>query len=111
MRITVVGAGISGLASAYVLIKANHQVKIIAKDFTILQPGKGVSMGFFGWALLLVCSAGLILLGWKILRLDVDNRKHRDNVRAMQAVHRHKKGSSGPDAAKPEEPQKVQEKT
>lgn len=32
--ITVIGAGISGLASAYVLSKANHSVKIIAKKFS-----------------------------------------------------------------------------
>ncbi len=34
MKITIVGAGISGLATAYVLAKQKHTVKIIAKDFT-----------------------------------------------------------------------------
>ncbi|MDQ6902096.1 MAG: FAD-binding oxidoreductase [Bacteroidota bacterium] len=34
MRITIVGCGISGLATAYVLSKNNHEIKIIAKDFS-----------------------------------------------------------------------------
>ena len=34
MKITIVGAGISGLATAYVLGKQKHTLKIIAKDFT-----------------------------------------------------------------------------
>ncbi|MDQ6758163.1 MAG: FAD-binding oxidoreductase [Bacteroidota bacterium] len=34
MQITVVGAGISGLATAFVLRKAHHSIKIIAKDFS-----------------------------------------------------------------------------
>ena len=34
MKITIVGAGISGLATAYVLGKQKHTIKIIAKDFT-----------------------------------------------------------------------------
>ena len=34
MKITIVGAGISGLATAYALGKQKHTIKIIAKDFT-----------------------------------------------------------------------------
>ena len=34
MEITIVGAGISGLTSAFVLKKKGHDVKIIAKDFS-----------------------------------------------------------------------------
>jgi D-amino-acid oxidase len=34
MKITIVGAGISGLATAYELGKQKHTIKIIAKDFT-----------------------------------------------------------------------------
>src|SRR5258705_11188612 len=34
MKITIVGAGISGLATAYVLGKQKHTIKIIAKGFT-----------------------------------------------------------------------------
>jgi D-amino-acid oxidase len=34
MKITIVGAGISGLATAYVLGKQNHTINIIAKSFT-----------------------------------------------------------------------------
>jgi D-amino-acid oxidase len=34
MKITIVGAGISGLATAYTLGKQKHTIKIIAKDFT-----------------------------------------------------------------------------
>ena len=34
MKITIIGAGISGLATAYVLLKQNHSVKIIAKDIS-----------------------------------------------------------------------------
>ena len=34
MRITIVGCGISGLATAYVLSKKNHEIKIIAKAFS-----------------------------------------------------------------------------
>ncbi|MEO8412317.1 MAG: FAD-dependent oxidoreductase [Ginsengibacter sp.] len=32
MKITIVGAGISGLATAYTLVNKNHSIKIIAKD-------------------------------------------------------------------------------
>jgi len=34
MKITIVGAGISGLATAYILGKQKHTIKVIAKDFT-----------------------------------------------------------------------------
>lgn len=34
MKITIVGAGISGLATAYILAKQKHTIKIIAKNFT-----------------------------------------------------------------------------
>jgi len=34
MKITIVGAGISGLATAYILAKQKHTIKVIAKDFT-----------------------------------------------------------------------------
>ena len=34
MKITIVGAGISGLATAYVLGKQEHEIKIISKGFT-----------------------------------------------------------------------------
>ena len=34
MKITIVGAGISGLVTAYTLGKQKHTIKIIAKDFT-----------------------------------------------------------------------------
>lgn len=34
MKITIIGAGISGLATAYTLAKQNHSIKIIAREFS-----------------------------------------------------------------------------
>lgn len=36
MRITIVGGGISGLSTAHALSKTNHEIRIIAKEFTPL---------------------------------------------------------------------------
>jgi D-amino-acid oxidase len=66
MRITIVGGGISGLSTAYALLKTNHEIRIIAKEFTplitsnkaaafwfpyhIRNDQRGISWGKFSYA-------------------------------------------------------------
>jgi len=105
-NIAIVGAGISGLASAYVLLKAGYNVKVFEKRSQLQELGAGIQMSpnatgiLESWGLLdkikaLSCEPeGICLSHWKkgntIAEFLFDKKTNHHNSHATPYLHVHR---------------------
>ncbi|MGV9313767.1 FAD-dependent oxidoreductase [Streptomyces sp. NPDC003691] len=95
MRIIVIGAGVSGMVTAFALTAAGHEVEVFERAPVLRAGGNGVMVWHNGTAILRDLGLDLDGLGRRIDRMEVWSHKGRRLMHADMAALADRFGSPG----------------